>query len=125
MMGKLTLKRAYAPPEAGDGKRILVDRLWPRGLRRGDAAIDDWMKDIAPSTALRKWFNHDPARWVGFQEKYRAELHELGDKLDELRARAKKEPVTLLYGAKDTEHNQAVVLRDVLAEKRSRSATRR
>lgn len=124
-MVQVQLKRIYEPPQKSDGYRVLVDRVWPRGLSKDDAQIDLWMKDIAPSTALRKWFNHDPARWVGFQEKYRAELRELGDKLDELRARAKKEPVTLLYGAKDTEHNQAVVLRDVLAEKRSRSATRR
>ncbi|ADJ22875.1 protein of unknown function DUF488 [Hyphomicrobium denitrificans ATCC 51888] len=123
-MVQVQLKRIYEPPQKSDGYRVLVDRVWPRGLSKDAAQIDLWMKDIAPSTALRKWFNHDPARWVGFQEKYRAELHELGDKLDELRARAKKEPVTLLYGAKDTEHNQAVVLRDVLAEKRSRSATR-
>lgn len=124
-MGQVQLKRIYEPPQKSDGYRVLVDRVWPRGLSKDAAQIDLWMKDIAPSTALRKWFNHDPARWVGFQEKYRAELRELGDKLDELRDRAKKEPVTLLYGAKDTEHNQAVVLRDVLAEKRSRSATRR
>jgi len=124
-MVQVQLKRIYEPPQKSDGYRVLVDRVWPRGLSKDAAQIDLWMKDVAPSTALRKWFNHDPARWVGFQEKYRAELRELGDKLDELRARAKKEPVTLLYGAKDTEHNQAVVLRDVLAEKRSRSATRR
>ncbi len=124
-MVQVQLKRIYEPPQKSDGYRVLVDRVWPRGLSKDAAQIDLWMKDIAPSTALRKWFNHDPARWVGFQEKYRAELCELGDKLDELRARAKKEPVTLLYGAKDTEHNQAIVLRDVLAEKRSRSATRR
>lgn len=124
-MVQVQLKRIYEPPQKSDGYRVLVDRVWPRGLSKDAAQIDLWMKDIAPSTALRKWFNHDPARWVGFQEKYRAELHELGDKLDELRARAKKEPVTLLYGAKDTEHNQAVVLRDVLAERRSGSGPRR
>lgn len=124
-MVQVQLKRIYEPPQKSDGYRVLVDRVWPRGLSKDAAQIDLWMKDIAPSTALRKWFNHDPARWIGFQEKYRAELHELGDKLDELRARAKKEPVTLLYGAKDTEHNQAVVLRDVLAERRSGSGPRR
>ncbi len=124
-MGQVQLKRIYEPPQKSDGYRVLVDRVWPRGLSKDAAQIDIWMKDIAPSTALRKWFNHDPARWVGFQDKYRAELRELGDKLDELRARAKKEPVTLLYGAKDTEHNQAVVLRDVLAERRSGSGPRR
>ena len=124
-MVQVQLKRIYEPPQKSDGYRVLVDRVWPRGLSKDAAQIDLWMKDIAPSTALRKWFNHDPARWVGFQDKYRAELRELGDKLDELRARAKKEPVTLLYGAKDTEHNQAVVLRDVLAERRSGSGPRR
>ncbi len=124
-MVQVQLKRIYEPPQKSDGYRVLVDRVWPRGLSKDAAQIDIWMKDIAPSTALRKWFNHDPARWVGFQDKYRAELRELGDKLDELRARAKKEPVTLLYGAKDTEHNQAVVLRDVLAERRSGSGPRR
>lgn len=124
-MVQVQLKRIYEPPQKSDGYRVLVDRVWPRGLSKDAAQIDLWMKDIAPSTALRKWFNHDPARWVGFQEKYRAELRELADKLDELRARAKKEPVTLLYGAKDTEHNQAVVLRDVLAERRSGSGPRR
>lgn len=124
-MVQVQVKRIYEPPQKSDGYRVLVDRVWPRGLSKDAAQIDLWMKDIAPSTALRKWFNHDPARWVGFQEKYRAELRELADKLDELRARAKKEPVTLLYGAKDTEHNQAVVLRDVLAERRSGSGPRR
>jgi uncharacterized protein YeaO (DUF488 family) len=114
-MAQVQIKRVYDLPEKADGYRILVDRLWPRGLSKDDAQIDLWMKDIAPSAELRKWFNHDPARWAVFQKKYRAELNQLGDKLDEVRAQAKKGRVTLVYGAKDTEHNQAVVLRDVLA----------
>jgi uncharacterized protein YeaO (DUF488 family) len=114
-MEKIQVKRIYDPPRKSDGYRVLVDRIWPRGLSKDAARIDLWMKDIAPTTELRKWFNHDPARWTTFQEKYRAELSQLGERLDELRDRAKKEPVTLLYGAKDTEHNQAVVLRGVLA----------
>ena len=123
-MEKIQVKRIYDPPRKSDGYRVLVDRIWPRGLSKDAARIDLWMKDIAPTTELRKWFNHDPARWTTFQEKYRAELSQLGERLDELRDRAKKEPVTLLYGAKDTEHNQAVVLRDVLAQPKSRSAPR-
>jgi len=121
-MARVQIKRVYDPPLKTDGYRVLVDRIWPRGLRKEDAQIDLWMKDIAPTTELRKLFNHDPARWTTFQEKYRAELRQLGEKLDELRARARKEPVTLLYSAKDTEHNQAVVLQDVLAGPKSRSA---
>jgi len=124
-MPGIQLKRIYDPPSKSDGYRVLVDRIWPRGLSKDAARIDLWMKDIAPSTELRKWFNHDPERWAGFQEKYRTELRKCGEALDELRDRAKKEPVTLLYGAKDTQHNQAVVLRDVLAGAKSRSAPRR
>ena len=113
-MEQVQIKRVYDPPRKADGCRVLVDRIWPRGLSKHDAQIDLWMKDIAPSTELRKWFNHDPARWKSFQEKYRAELRQLGEQLDELRARAQKGRITLLYGAKDTEHNQALVLQDVL-----------
>lgn len=113
-MQHLQIKRVYDPPQKADGYRVLVDRIWPRGLSKDAAQIDLWMKDIAPSTELRKWFNHDPARWKTFQEKYRAELRQMSEKLDELKARAQKERITLVYGAKDTEHNQAVVLQDVL-----------
>lgn len=116
-MQHLQIKRVYDPPQKADGYRVLVDRIWPRGLSKDAAQIDLWMKDIAPSTELRKWFNHDPARWKTFQEKYRAELRQMSEKLDELKARAQKERITLVYGAKDTEHNQAVVLQDVLAER--------
>lgn len=107
------LKRAYEPPSAEDGARILVDRLWPRGVKKADAAIDEWMKDLAPSTELRKWFAHDPARWEAFGRKYRAELTTHRAELDRLRDMARKGRVTLIYSAHDEEHNDAAVLRDV------------
>ena len=113
----LRLKRAYAPAEAEDGVRILVDRLWPRGLSKAKAALDDWMKDIAPTTELRQWFGHDPARWAEFQRRYRAELREHAEQLDHIRALAKTQTITLVYGARDEVHNDAVVLRDVLLRK--------
>ncbi|HET9813291.1 MAG TPA: DUF488 domain-containing protein [Sphingomicrobium sp.] len=108
------LKRAYAPAAAEDGARILVDRLWPRGVTRADAKLDEWMKDLAPSAALRTWFGHDPARWAEFRRRYRAELGGAKEHLSELRRRARNGPVTLVYAAKDEEHNDAVVLRNVL-----------
>ena len=110
----IKLKRAYSPPSAVDGTRILIDRLWPRGVKKSDAAIDRWIKDIAPSTALRKWFGHDPARWQEFRRRYAAEIRDHAGQLAELRAAARKGPVTLLFGARDELHNDAVVLRDVL-----------
>lgn len=117
----LRLKRAYEPPAPEDGVRILVDRLWPRGVSKAKAALDDWMKDIAPSTELRKWFGHDPARWAEFQSRYRAELQQHGEELKRIRALAETKTVTLVYGAHDEEHNDAVVLRDVLLERTGRS----
>jgi uncharacterized protein YeaO (DUF488 family) len=110
----LRLKRAYEPAEASDGTRILIDRLWPRGLRKEEASLDDWMKDIAPSTELRKWFGHDPSRWAEFQRRYRAELHQHRDTLDRVRELAKRKTITLVYSARDEQHNDAVVLRSVL-----------
>jgi len=110
----IRLKRAYEPPSRADGVRILVDRLWPRGVSKDDAALDDWMKDVAPSAALRKWFAHDPERWPEFRRRYRAELKEHPEDLARLRGLARKKTVTLVYGARDEEHNDAVVLRDVL-----------
>lgn len=110
----IRLKRAYEPASPDDGVRILVDRLWPRGISKEKAAIDDWMKAVAPSTALRKWFGHDPAKWDGFVQRYRAELAEKGQALDDLHRLAQKGVVTLVYGARDMQHNEAVVLRDVL-----------
>jgi uncharacterized protein YeaO (DUF488 family) len=116
------MKRARDPREAGDGYRVLVDRLWPRGVRKEALPIDAWMKEIAPSDELRRWFGHDPARFEGFAERYRDELrHEpAASLLAELVARARKGAVTLVYGASDTEHNQAVVLREVLGRKTAR-----
>ena len=110
----IRLKRAYQPAAADDGTRILVDRLWPRGLKKSDAAIDRWLKDIAPSTALRKWFAHDPARWPEFRRRYAAEIRRHPDQLAELHAIARKGPVTLIFSARDELRNDAVVLRNVL-----------
>jgi uncharacterized protein YeaO (DUF488 family) len=110
----IRLKRAYQPAAADDGTRILVDRLWPRGLKKSDAAIDRWLKDIAPSTALRQWFAHDPARWPEFRRRYAAEIRRHPDQLAELRAIAGKGPVTLIFSARDELRNDAVVLRNVL-----------
>ena len=110
----IRLKRAYAPATPDDGVRILVDRLWPRGVSKARAALDDWDKDIAPSTELRQWFGHDPAKWDEFQRRYRAELQGHQALLDQLRDQARKGVVTLVYGARDELHNEAVVLRDVL-----------
>lgn len=111
----IRVKRAYLPPASEDGVRILVDRVWPRGVRKSDAKIDRWMKDLAPSTELRRWFGHDPSRWDEFRRRYKAELSNRADLLDELRALAQKGPVTLVFGARDEVHNQAVALSDLLA----------
>ena len=110
----IRLKRAYQPAAADDGARILVDRLWPRGLKKSDAAIERWLKDIAPSTALRQWFAHDPARWPEFRRRYAAEIRRHPDQFAELRAIAGKGPVTLIFSARDELRNDAVVLRNVL-----------
>lgn len=112
------LKRAYEAPSPDDGMRVLVDRLWPRGLRKEQLAVDFWLKDAAPSDALRRWYGHEPRRWELFAAKYRTELAQRTDLLhllDELRRRGR---VTLLYGARDTARNNAVVLREVLEERR-------
>ena len=111
---QITIKRAYAQPVPEDGFRILVDRLWPRGLSKDKAQIDLWLKDIAPSAELRKWFGHDPGKWTEFQRRYRAELKQKEQLLATIEARARKTRVTLVYGAKDEEHNDAVVLLKVL-----------
>lgn len=108
------LKRAYLPASPEDGARVLVDRLWPRGVRKTDAAIDRWMKEVAPSTELRQWFAHDPSRWDEFQQRYRAELAHNADLVKELHAMAQKGRLTLVYAARDEVHNDAVVLRDIL-----------
>jgi uncharacterized protein YeaO (DUF488 family) len=108
------LKRAYDPPEPSDGYRVLVDRLWPRGVARANARLDEWARELAPSTELRRWFGHNPARFAGFRQRYVEELSAQEDKLRELRGRAREQTVTLVYGARDTEHNDAVVLAEIL-----------
>lgn len=112
----LRLKRAYEPAQPNDGVRILVDRLWPRGLSKAKAALDDWMKEIAPSAELRKWFGHDPARWAEFQHRYRAELRGQSEALNRIRTLGRAGVVTLIYSAHDEQHNNAVVLRDALRD---------
>jgi uncharacterized protein YeaO (DUF488 family) len=112
------LKRAYEPADAEDGVRILVDRLWPRGVSKADAALDQWMKEIAPSTQLRKWFGHDPDRWEEFCRRYSAELHRNAELLSQLRSLARQGPVTLVYSAHDEVLNDAIVLRDVILGRR-------
>jgi uncharacterized protein YeaO (DUF488 family) len=111
---KPKLKRVYAEPAPDDGTRILVDRLWPRGLTKERAHVDLWLKDIAPSTELRKWFSHDPAHWTEFKSRYRAELRKNGERITALKQAVAKGPSTLLYGAKDEDHNEAVVLLELL-----------
>lgn len=112
----IKIKRAYDPNDKDDGTRILVDRLWPRGVSKERAKIDRWAKDLSPSTELRKWFAHDPEKWPEFQERYRRELREHEDTLRDIAASSRKRTVTLIYGARDNEHNEAVVLRDVIQE---------
>ncbi|WP_374533924.1 DUF488 domain-containing protein [Phenylobacterium sp.] len=107
------IKRIYEPPAQSDGQRILVDRLWPRGMAKAQACIDLWLKDVAPSADLRRWFGHKPERWAEFQKRYLAELAG-NPALEELRRLARGKPTTLLYGAKDEIHNQARVLADRL-----------
>jgi uncharacterized protein YeaO (DUF488 family) len=109
------LKRVYEEPAKTDGTRILVDRLWPRGLTKEKAHVDLWLKEIAPSNELRKWFAHDPAKWPEFKARYKAELKQNGQQLALLKQAVTRDTTTLLYGAKDTEHNEAVVLQDLLS----------
>jgi uncharacterized protein YeaO (DUF488 family) len=110
------LKRAYEPPAADDGTRILIDRLWPRGVKKTDAAIDEWMKEIAPSSALRKWFGHEPGRWQEFRRRYQSEIRQHPEQFEQLRTLARHGPVTLVFAARDEAHNDAVVLKDLLLE---------
>ncbi len=112
----INLKRIYDKYEKNDGFRILIDRLWPRGLSKENARIDLWLKEIAPSGDLRKWFGHDPAKWDEFKEKYIAELKSRQEQIEEIKNLAKtQKTITLLYAAKDEDHNNAVVLKEVLS----------
>ncbi|MFD2249451.1 uncharacterized protein YeaO (DUF488 family) [Pseudochelatococcus lubricantis] len=112
----MRLKRIYEPPAADDGARVLVDRLWPRGIRKEAAELTLWLKDVAPSPGLRRWFGHDPVRWAEFARRYRAELAANGEAVGTLRDLAARGPVTLLYAAHDTAHNHALVLADYLLD---------
>jgi len=112
----IRLKRVYDPHADSDGKRILVDRLWPRGIKKEDAGLDLWLKDIAPSDGLRKWFSHDPSRWQEFKKRYRKELEDRQDLISDLRTEARNKTVTLLFAAKDTERNNAVALKEIIEE---------
>jgi uncharacterized protein YeaO (DUF488 family) len=113
-MATIRLKRAYEEPSGSDGLRILVERLWPRGLSKERAAVDVWLKDIAPSSELRRWFGHDPAKWKEFQKRYWAELDANPDAVAELRRELGKGPVTFVYAARDEQHNGALALREYL-----------
>ncbi len=119
--GRFRLKRVYLPAEAGDGTRVLVDRLWPRGLAKAEAGVELWLKEVAPSPALRQWFGHDPDRYAEFATRYRRELDANPAAIAQLRALADKGTVTLLYGAHDEEHNQARVLVDYLEAPKGRA----
>ncbi len=112
-MGRLQTKRVFDPPEGDDGYRLLVDRLWPRGVKKQDLAHDEWLKTVAPSDSLRRWFGHDPDRFDAFAERYRQEL-EGNEDVERLAEIAAERPVTLLYAAKDREHNHARVLADII-----------
>lgn len=113
----IVLKRIYEPYSEHDGFRILVDRLWPRGVSKEKAALDVWLKDIAPSTELRKWFAHDPEKWLDFKAKYKSELEDKKECLQEITtAKKQHKVVTLLYGAKDEAHNEALVIAEVLKD---------
>jgi uncharacterized protein YeaO (DUF488 family) len=114
-MSDVRIKRAYEPASDEDGQRVLIDRLWPRGISKDKAKLDDWLKDVAPSADLRKWFDHEPERWPDFKQRYLAELA-ANPALAELRALAEKGRLTLVYGARDEAHNDAVVLAKLLTQ---------
>jgi uncharacterized protein YeaO (DUF488 family) len=111
----MKIKRVYEKPDKEDGMRILVDRLWPRGLTKEKASVDLWLKDIAPSTELRKWFGHDPAKWHEFRKRYCRELKNNKEQSSLLKEQMKKGKVTLVYGAKDEEHNEALVIKELFS----------
>lgn len=119
----IALKRAYDDAAPGDGHRVLVERLWPRGVRKADLPLDGWMKEIAPSTELRQWFSHDPEKWPEFQRRYRQELAAHPEALEPLLTAARRGPLTLIYSSHDAEHNNALVLQQVLHQKLQRSGS--
>jgi len=112
----IRIKRVYDPPRPEDGKRILIDRLWPRGIRKEDLQMDEWLKEIAPSDKLRKWFSHDPKKYEEFKKRYAEELEDKSEILERIKGEAKRGRVTILFSARDTEHNNATVLKELLSE---------
>jgi uncharacterized protein YeaO (DUF488 family) len=114
----ILLKRAYEPPTPQDGPRFLVERLWPRGVRKADLRLAGWLKQVAPTPELRRWFGHDPRKWSEFKRRYLDELRANEDALGPLRDASRRGPVTLVYGARDTEHNAAVAIREYLTTRR-------
>jgi uncharacterized protein YeaO (DUF488 family) len=121
----VTIKRVYDPPVPSDGVRVLVDRLWPRGLSKAKAKIDRWEKDLAPSDGLRRWFGHDPAKWADFRKRYSQELRASAKHVRQLGTETRRGRVTLLYAARDERHNNAVVLAEVLKKRLRRRPTAR
>ena len=120
----IRIKRAYEAPAQSDGARVLIDRLWPRGVKKERLAMDQWAKELSPSTELRRWYGHDPTRWQEFRQRYAAELHHHTDLLDPLRALARKGPITLVYSARDEAHNNAVAMRGFLLESGATDASK-
>lgn len=116
-MKSINIKRVYDDKSNDDGYRVFIDRLWPRGVKKEDAHFDEWLKDLAPTTELRKWFDHDPERFDEFLKRYKKELENNKDELDKLRNKAKSQKITLLFAAKDREMNNAVVVKEVLEGK--------
>jgi uncharacterized protein YeaO (DUF488 family) len=116
----IRLKRAYEAPTGDDGRRVLVERLWPRGITRQAAGLDLWLKEAAPSTELRRWFQHDPAKWPEFRGRYRDELRERPEIVELLARLAEEGPVTFVYGSRDEKHNAAVVLKELVEERTAR-----
>jgi uncharacterized protein YeaO (DUF488 family) len=121
----IKIKRVYEQPAKDDGMRILVDRLWPRGLTKKKASVDLWLKDIAPSTELRKWFAHDPDKWKRFRARYQTEIRNNHDLIKALKRKAREGTITLIYGARDQKHNEALVLKQFLEKNKQRAATTR
>jgi uncharacterized protein YeaO (DUF488 family) len=120
----VTLKRAYEPKAPSDGRRILVDRLWPRGMSKSRIAINEWIKEVAPSAELRRWFAHDPKKWPEFRRRYKQELRAQSDLVDRLARMARRGRVTLVFGARDEAHNDAVVLVEVIRRRMTRTPHR-
>ncbi len=111
----IKIKRIYDPASRDDGKRIYIDRLWPRGMKKEEAKIDEWLKEISPTDRLRKWFGHDPSKYAEFKRRYKKELEKHSEILERIKKEAKKETVTILFSAKDVEHNNATVMKELLS----------